>query len=128
MYVGRGGRGAEPEGWGNPWRLGRGVTRATALKNFDQYARSSPELLARLPELLGKTLRCHCGPEEQCHGDLLIALCAELLGAVPRAAAAAAIARQPAARPERDRPAWGKRFGAPPFLRTVRPGSGRREQ
>ncbi len=73
VYIGRG------EGciWGNPYsHLGNTLakfkvaTRAEAIAKFEEYLLNSHELLARLPELRGKILGCHCKPLN-CHGDVL---------------------------------------------------------
>lgn len=46
--------------------------------------RSSPELMARLGELRGKTLGCWCknkgGKGKRCHGDTLVKLVKEVFG------------------------------------------------
>lgn len=64
VYIGR------PGDWGNPFRIGPDGTRAEVIAKFEQYLRSSPVLLSRLPELRGKVLGCHCAPGP-CHGDVL---------------------------------------------------------
>jgi hypothetical protein len=57
--------------WGNPYHIGRHGDRATVLAKYRAHLDRSPELQARLPELRGKVLGCHCFPA-RCHGDVLI--------------------------------------------------------
>lgn len=56
--------------WGNPYRVGRDGTLDEVLDKYMHHIMDSPELVARLPELEGKTLACWCAPQ-QCHGDVL---------------------------------------------------------
>ena len=68
-------------GWGNPYRAG--VNTADPVTAYDRYLDMHPELLARLPELVGKDLLCWCrGPGMEndgtrlpwiCHGDPILA-------------------------------------------------------
>lgn len=44
--------------------------RDEVIRKYEQYLASRPELIARLPELLGKTLGCFCAPKA-CHGHVL---------------------------------------------------------
>jgi hypothetical protein len=67
--------------WGNPYHIGRDGDRATVIDKYRAYLNRSPKLLARLPELRGKVLVCHCFPA-RCHGDVLI----ERLEAIDRRA------------------------------------------
>lgn len=66
VYIGR------PGPWGNPYVLGRDGDRDAVCQRFTDYLRGNPKLLARLPELRGKLLVCHCHPL-RCHGESLIA-------------------------------------------------------
>ena len=50
--------------------------RDEALRRYEEGLRGNPELLARLPELEGKTLACWCAPSP-CHGDVLLRLIGE---------------------------------------------------
>jgi hypothetical protein len=50
--------------------------REEAIRRYEERLRSRPDLLARLPELGGKTLTCWCKPE-LCHGDVLLRLIEE---------------------------------------------------
>lgn len=66
--------------WGNPYSHKDGTlakfkvgTRQEAIKKYREYILDNPELLARLPELFGKTLGCWCHPKA-CHGDVLVEL------------------------------------------------------
>lgn len=71
VYIGR------PTIWGNPFSHKEGTlakfkvaTRDEAVEKYREYLLSSPELMARLPELKGKVLGCWCHPQK-CHGDVL---------------------------------------------------------
>jgi hypothetical protein len=59
--------------WHNPFLNG---SREENIENFKNYLLSSPELMAKLPELRGKRLACWCSPKE-CHADVLATLANE---------------------------------------------------
>lgn len=62
--------------WGNRHRLRPGASdseRAAVIAAYEQYLRTRPDLLARLPELRGRALGCWCAPTP-CHGDVLARL------------------------------------------------------
>jgi hypothetical protein len=59
--------------WGNSFRIGRDGTREEVIAKYRDYILSRPDLMARLPELKGKTLGCWCKPLP-CHGDVLAEL------------------------------------------------------
>jgi hypothetical protein len=65
VYIGRGSK------WGNPYLVSMGRTRCIDL--FREFVTSTPELMAALHELKGKTLVCFCKPQA-CHGDVLVKL------------------------------------------------------
>ena len=67
VYVGR------PSKWGNPFAIGRDGTRDQVIAKYRNYILNSPQLLAQLGELKGKTLGCWCSPKA-CHGDVLAEL------------------------------------------------------
>ena len=69
VYIGRG-RGSV---WGNPYVIGKDGDRETVIRKYREYLHSSPSLMAKLPELKGKTLGCWCAPKA-CHGDVLVEL------------------------------------------------------
>lgn len=69
-YIGRG------SPWGNPFVIGLHGTRREVIARYEQWIRGQPQLLARLPELKGKTLGCFCAPLP-CHGEVLIRLLKE---------------------------------------------------
>lgn len=79
VYIGRGSK------WGNPFshlpssypNVIRVATREEAVRRHAEWILTQPELLAALPELVGKTLWCHCTPA-LCHGNILAALANEL--------------------------------------------------
>ena len=74
VYVGRGcpDRGIPPSPWANPYRV-RELGRAEAVRRYGELLGRSPQLLSRLRSLSGKTLVCHCRPDEPCHADQIIA-------------------------------------------------------
>lgn len=67
---------ARPSPFGNPFPVERGCSREQAIAKYRVYIRRRPDLLARLPELVGKRLGCYCAPLP-CHGDALIELMKE---------------------------------------------------
>lgn len=87
-YIGRAvpRRGIRASKWGNPWVVGKPLFRNGPIpsveKILDLYRErvtGSPDLLAALPELVGKKLACWCKHrgDEPCHGDVLVALLRE---------------------------------------------------
>jgi len=72
VYIGRTARGGYKQSkWHNPYLLHTEGDRATVLAQYRQYLLGQPELLAALPELMGKVLGCWCLPKP-CHGGVLI--------------------------------------------------------
>ena len=71
-YIGR------PGFWGNPNKLSVFNNRLDCIVEYEKYARSSPDILARLTELSSKYIVCHCHPLE-CHGDVLVKLFREFV-------------------------------------------------
>ena len=71
-YIGR------PGFWGNPNKLSVFNNRSDCIVEYEKYARSSPDILARLPELSSKYIVCNCHPLE-CHGDVLVKLFREIV-------------------------------------------------
>lgn len=74
IYIGR------PGCWGNPFVM-KDQTKAErkrVIAAYDKWLDTRPELLSKLPELVGKTLGCFCTPKE-CHGDILVRRCNELV-------------------------------------------------
>lgn len=67
-----------PGPWGNPFVIGIHGTRAEVIKMHAEWIVKQPALMARLPELRGKTLGCACRADQRCHGDTLISLIASL--------------------------------------------------
>lgn len=71
-------------GWGNPFRPAPNDPDAgNAIARYRAWLMGQPQLLARLPELRGKTLGCWCAPPgglsgnlngHVCHGEVLAAL------------------------------------------------------
>lgn len=84
IYIGRG------SDWGNPFTHKQGTKATTivgsrdeAVAAYREWILTQPDLLARLPELKGKTLACYCKPAA-CHGDVLAEM-ADALGETPTA-------------------------------------------
>lgn len=73
IYIGRGMPGKAASKWGNPFKTGRDGDLAAVLKLYRAHVQASPELMASLEELRGKTLGCWCKPRA-CHGDVLVEL------------------------------------------------------
>ena len=69
---------ARPSKWGNPFMVGRDGNREQVIRIYEIHVRRRPDLIAALPELIGKRLGCYCKPEA-CHGDVLIRLLKEFL-------------------------------------------------
>ena len=67
---------ARPSKWGNPFIVGRDGSREQVIRMYEVHVRRRPDLIAALPELVGKRLGCYCKPEA-CHGDVLIRLLKE---------------------------------------------------
>ena len=61
--------------WQNPFSMKK-YSREQCLVLYENYIRSTPELLDSLPELKGKILGCWCHPDS-CHGDVLLRLIEE---------------------------------------------------
>jgi hypothetical protein len=64
---------ARPAKWGNPFQIGRDGTREQVIRMYEVHVRRRPDLIAALPELVGKRLGCYCKPLP-CHGDVLVRL------------------------------------------------------
>ena len=58
--------------WRNPYRIGADGTRDDCVRKFEDHLTSSPDLLEEIHTLREKTLVCHCGDHEHCHGDVLV--------------------------------------------------------
>lgn len=76
LYIGRANNhnNLEASKWANPFKINKDQGRDEVIDRYRYYIRKSPELMAALPELKGKTLVCWCKPDEACHGDVLIEL------------------------------------------------------
>ena len=72
VYVGRPHPRYRALGFGNKYRIGRGVSRMEAIRRFVMDALEDSGFLARVRlELAGKDLLCWCAPEP-CHADFLL--------------------------------------------------------
>lgn len=69
IYVGR------PSKWGNPARIGEGISRDMAIDLYRGYLNTAQgqKLLESIGELKGKDLVCWCAPLS-CHADILLKL------------------------------------------------------
>ena len=66
--------------WGNPFVIGVHGNRLEVIARYEEWIRGQPALLARLPELAGKVLACHCASAvnpKPCHGSVLLRLLKE---------------------------------------------------
>jgi hypothetical protein len=73
VYIGRTGRG-EDGYFGNPFRMGNGMSREDAVDRFQKYfaerIEKDSEFKRRILALKGKRLGCFCKPKA-CHGDVI---------------------------------------------------------
>ncbi len=66
---------ARPSRWGNPYRIGEGLSRAEAVELYRQHLARSPRLMAEAGTVLrGHDLACWCPLSEPCHADVLLRL------------------------------------------------------
>ena len=73
LYIGRGHprHGLPHSKWANPFPVNETMTVEKSLERFRAYLKDS-HLERSIGELTGKVLICHCRPEAQCHGDILL--------------------------------------------------------
>ena len=69
VFIGR------PSPWGNPYKV-HAYGRAKCIAMYEDYVRSSPDLMARLQQLVNMELGCGCKPLP-CHGDILLKIMKE---------------------------------------------------
>ncbi len=73
VYIGRAGHGQDGY-FGNPFRIGHGISREDAVKRFQRYLadriEKDSEFKRRILALKGKRLGCFCKPKA-CHGDVI---------------------------------------------------------
>lgn len=62
--------------WANPFKVTQNETNEVVCKKYENFIRNKPELLAKLPNLVGKSLACWCVPKP-CHTQVLIKLMKE---------------------------------------------------
>ncbi len=78
MYMGRGNKwmGLLHSFWANPFVLKKEEERGSSLGRYEEYVRSKPEMIQRLPELFDNdlTFACWCTTEQKCHIDILYKL------------------------------------------------------
>jgi len=100
VYVGRGKRGTklQQSKWHNPFKMDtkdkkRDGTREEVIGKFKRYLEGlvtnyegkvfdGRHLIEQLPELVGKTLCCHCAPE-RCHAGVLLSLAEQTAALAP---------------------------------------------
>ena len=77
VYIGRpmyqGGWRLPGSKWANSFKVTPKFSREMVVAAYEDYVRSSPELMACLPDLEGMRLGCWCAPLP-CHGDVLVKL------------------------------------------------------
>ena len=73
VYIGRGCRqqGLKRGSYCNNYKVAS-YGRQAAIKLFEKHLSSSSQLLEQLWTLSGCRLVCHCRPEQQCHGGVII--------------------------------------------------------
>jgi len=69
IYVGRNARWGE-NFWGNPFVVGVHGKRGECIAMFEQWLKTADHILARIDELRGANLFCHCHPL-RCHAEVL---------------------------------------------------------
>lgn len=77
VYIGRNTRYGSTY-WGNPFVVGVDGTREQCIAKYKRALLRDSERMARLSELRGKRIACHCkasetssAPDKACHGDVL---------------------------------------------------------
>lgn len=79
VYIGRQ-MGSNYDGsiWGNPFKVGPDGTLEEVVTKYHNHVQNTPELMAQVRALRGRTLGCWCKsketPHKLCHGDVLAAL------------------------------------------------------
>tara|TARA_B100001996_G_C18600215_1_gene569539 strand:- start:405 stop:701 length:297 start_codon:yes stop_codon:yes gene_type:complete len=63
--------------WANPFTVKQCGSVEKACEKYEEWIRTQPKLMKRLPELKGKVLGCWCKPGP-CHGDVLVRLLDEV--------------------------------------------------
>lgn len=64
---------SRPSRWGNPWRVGPGLSAAEAAERYREWVEADPQRVAEIRrELAGRDLCCWCPPGQPCHGDVLL--------------------------------------------------------
>ncbi len=71
VYIGRPGK------WGNPIPLRHESERLKVVREYHDWIRTQPQLLAEVKTLKGKVLGCWCAPR-LCHGNVLAMLAEEV--------------------------------------------------
>lgn len=79
VYIGRGSK------WGNPFVIGNDGTRQDVVEKYAKWICDQPDLLAAIPELVGKDLVCFCSPLA-CHGIVLEVLVEDYLAGIAKLA------------------------------------------
>ena len=72
VYIGRGNGTLPRPPWHNPFKVAEGG-RDAAVESFRRLLRTVPMRFEGLWQgITDKTLRCHCKPDQRCHGDAII--------------------------------------------------------
>ena len=61
-----------PSAWGIPFKVSAACSRDRAVDAFAEHLAGEQTMLRQLPTLTGRRLRCHCGVNQRCHGDMLV--------------------------------------------------------
>ena len=77
VYIGRTHGNVQESFWANPFKVEE-HGRDKALEMYSTKVKNSPQMMARLPELLGASLGCWCPWPLNCHGQFLINLLSQL--------------------------------------------------
>jgi hypothetical protein len=78
VYIGRAAPGLPTSPYANPYSV-RILGRDGALRLYAEHLEQHPDLVAQAGrDLAGRDVACWCQPDEQCHGDILLAAIALL--------------------------------------------------
>jgi hypothetical protein len=80
LYMGRANKWRNLPGskWANPFFMKNEGMREEVFRKYKEYVKKRPDLIAALPELMGKRLACWCYPPKKCHVMALVEIMEEL--------------------------------------------------
>ena len=73
VYIGRNPKYGDTK-WGNPFCIGVHGNREQAIEKYREWIVTQDDLMKELPKLSGKILGCHCYPQHDCHGFVILDL------------------------------------------------------